>query len=43
MWLLWKIEKQWHGVPVPPRTRKVLEALLRKLAPAVLLSLTIYY
>lgn len=28
---------QWHGVPVLPRTRKALEALLRKLAPAVFL------
>ena len=27
--------KNWRGVPVPPRTRKVLETPLRRLAPAV--------
>lgn len=26
--------EKWHGVPVLPRSRKVLEALLRMLAPA---------
>ena len=26
--------KKWHGVPVLPRARKVLETELRKLAPA---------
>ena len=26
---------KWHGVSVLPRARKVLETLLRKLAPAV--------
>lgn len=30
--LLWE---NWHGVPVLPRTRKVLETPLRKLTPAV--------
>jgi len=28
--------KNWHGVSVLPRARKVLETKLRKLAPAVL-------
>ena len=28
--------ENWHGVPVLPRTRKVLETPLRKLTPAVL-------
>ncbi len=27
--------EKWHGVPVLPRARKVLETKLRKLAPAV--------
>ncbi len=27
--------EKWHGVSVLPRARKVLETLLRKLAPAV--------
>ena len=29
------IRENWHGVPVLPRTCKVLEASLRKLTPAV--------
>jgi hypothetical protein len=28
---------KWHGVPVLPRTRVVLETALRRLAPAVLI------
>ncbi|MGL4401261.1 MAG: hypothetical protein ACRCXD_15435 [Luteolibacter sp.] len=29
------IGKNWHGVPVLPRTREDLETSLRKLTPAV--------
>ena len=33
--------EKWHGVPVLPRARGVLETLLRKLTPAVFLVLKI--
>ena len=29
-----RTDEKWHGVPVLPRARKVLETELRKLAPA---------
>lgn len=31
------MNKKWHGVPVLPRSGKVLETSLRKLAPAALM------
>ena len=34
-------KRKWHDVPVLPRSRKVLEALLRKLAPAALIEMKI--